>query len=133
MPVRVQIADFDLTTEVVQLRAANPLMGAVTCFVGTEGALNDGSTITENRTRALPVDDREGAGGDRRRCAAQLAGHRCADRAPGRKTEVARQIVLVATTSAHRGDAFASCEFVMDYLKMQSPFWKKEKTENGAH
>jgi molybdopterin synthase catalytic subunit len=41
------------------------------------------------------------------------------------------QIVLVATTSAHRGDAFASCEFVMDYLKTEAPFWKKEKTDQG--
>jgi molybdopterin synthase catalytic subunit len=46
--------------------------------------------------------------------------------------DIEDQIVLVAVTSAHRGEAFASCEFVMDYLKTLAPFWKKEDTENGA-
>jgi molybdopterin synthase catalytic subunit len=42
------------------------------------------------------------------------------------------QIVLVLVTSGHRGDAFAACEFVMDYLKTRAPFWKKEQTGQGA-
>ena len=42
------------------------------------------------------------------------------------------QIVLVVVTSAHRGDAFAACEFIMDYLKTRAPFWKKEQTGQGA-
>ena len=42
------------------------------------------------------------------------------------------QIVLVAVASAHRGDAFAACEFIMDYLKTQAPFWKKEHRAEGA-
>ena len=42
------------------------------------------------------------------------------------------QIVMVAVTSAHRGESFQACEFVMDYLKTQAPFWKKEQTPEGA-
>jgi molybdopterin synthase catalytic subunit len=42
------------------------------------------------------------------------------------------QIVLVVVTSAHRGEAFAACEFVMDYLKTEAPFWKKEQTPEGS-
>ena len=42
------------------------------------------------------------------------------------------QIVLVAVTSAHRGEAFAACEFIMDYLKTAAPFWKKEETPTGS-
>jgi molybdopterin synthase catalytic subunit len=42
------------------------------------------------------------------------------------------QIVLVAVTSAHRGESFKACEFLMDYLKTQAPFWKKEQTPQGA-
>jgi molybdopterin synthase catalytic subunit len=45
----------------------------------------------------------------------------------------AEQIVLVAVTSAHRGQAFQACEFLMDYLKTQAPFWKKESTDQGSH
>ena len=132
MPVRIQTADFDLTREVAQLRAANPSIGAVACFVGTVRDLNDGSTIaemelehypgmTEKALDAIVVDaQRRWPGID------VLIVHRVGRLLP------LDQIVLVATTSAHRGDAFASCEFVMDYLKTQAPFWKKEQTENGA-
>jgi molybdopterin synthase catalytic subunit len=131
MTVRVQTEDFDLTTEVVALRAQNPKIGAVACFVGTVRDLNDGSTVetmelehypgmTEKSLEAI-VEAARGrwTGTD------VLIIHRVGKLYP------LDQIVLVATTSAHRGDAFASCEFVMDYLKTQAPFWKKEKTEQG--
>ncbi|MEM5311454.1 molybdenum cofactor biosynthesis protein MoaE [Paraburkholderia sp. JHI869] len=132
MPVRVQTEDFDLTTEVAQLRARNPAIGAVACFVGTVRDLNDGSTIaslelehypgmTEKALEAIALEaQRRWAGIE------VLIVHRVGKLAP------LDQIVLVATTSKHRGDAFASCEFVMDYLKTEAPFWKKEETEQGA-
>lgn len=133
MPVRVQTADFDLTTEVAQLRAANPSIGAVACFVGTVRDLNDGSTVAEMELEHYP-------GMTEKALEAIVADAK--KRWPGIDVLIVHrvgrlrpldQIVLAATTAAHRGDAFASCEFVMDYLKTQAPFWKKEQTESGAH
>ena len=132
MPVRVQTADFDLTTEVAQLRARNPAIGAVACFVGTVRDLNDGSTIASLELEHYPGMTEKAleaiAGEAQRRWPGieVLIVHRVGKLAP------LDQIVLVATTSKHRGDAFASCEFVMDYLKTEAPFWKKEETEQGA-
>ncbi|PCE26749.1 molybdenum cofactor biosynthesis protein MoaE [Paraburkholderia acidicola] len=131
MTVRVQTADFDLTSEVAALRARNPKIGAVACFVGTVRDLNDGSAVealelehypgmTEKALEAIVETARERWPGTD-----VLIVHRVGKLIP------LDQIVLVATTSMHRGDAFASCEFVMDYLKTQAPFWKKEKTEQG--
>jgi molybdopterin synthase catalytic subunit len=132
MTVRVQTADFDLTAEVAALRADNPKVGAVACFVGTVRDLNDGESVeamelehypgmTEKALEAIAADARRRWPGSD-----VLIVHRVGKLYP------LDQIVLVATTAAHRGDAFASCEFVMDYLKTQAPFWKKETTEAGA-
>jgi molybdopterin synthase catalytic subunit len=132
MPVRVQTEDFDLSTEVAQLRAHNPAIGAVACFVGTVRDLNDGSSVagmelehypgmTEKALEAIVTQAQQRWPGIE-----ALVVHRVGKLAP------LDQIVLVATTSKHRGDAFASCEFVMDYLKTEAPFWKKEETEHGA-
>ena len=132
MPVRVQTEDFDLSTEVAQLRANNPTIGAVACFVGTVRDLNDGSSVagmelehypgmTEKALEAIVTQAQQRWPG-----IDVLVVHRVGKLAP------LDQIVLVATTSKHRGDAFASCEFVMDYLKTEAPFWKKEETEHGA-
>lgn len=132
MPVRVQTADFDLTTEVAQLRAANPSIGAVACFVGTVRDLNEGSTVATMELEHYPGMTEKAlenivAEAQRRWPGIEvLVVHRVGKLAP------LDQIVLVATTSMHRGDAFASCEFVMDYLKTEAPFWKKEETEQGA-
>ncbi|WP_050466583.1 molybdenum cofactor biosynthesis protein MoaE [Herbaspirillum chlorophenolicum] len=132
MPVRVQTADFDLSAEVAQLRLANPKVGAVAAFVGTVRDLNDGAEVSgmelehypEMTERALeqiveqakvrwPIFD-------------ALVIHRVGPMTP------LEQIVLVAVTARHRGEAFAACEFIMDYLKTQAPFWKKEQTPEGA-
>ncbi|MFJ3045024.1 molybdenum cofactor biosynthesis protein MoaE [Herbaspirillum chlorophenolicum] len=132
MPVRVQTADFDLSAEVAQLRLANPKVGAVAAFVGTVRDLNDGAEVSgmelehypEMTERALeqiveqakvrwPIFD-------------ALVIHRVGPMKP------LEQIVLVAVTARHRGEAFAACEFIMDYLKTQAPFWKKEQTPEGA-
>jgi len=131
MTVRVQTEDFDLTTEVAALRAQNPKIGAVACFVGTVRDLNDGSTVETMELEHYP-------GMTEKSLEAIVEAAR--GRWPGTDVLIIHrvgklypldQIVLVATTSAHRGDAFASCEFVMDYLKTQAPFWKKEKTGQG--
>ncbi|WP_250517931.1 molybdenum cofactor biosynthesis protein MoaE [Caballeronia sp. INDeC2] len=133
MPVRVQTADFDLTSEVLQLRAANPSIGALASFVGTVRALNDGRIVTEMELEHYPGMTEKAleaivAEAQRRWPSIDaLVVHRVGKLMP------LDQIVLVATTAAHRSDAFASCEFVIDYLKTQAPLWKKEQTENGAH
>jgi molybdopterin synthase catalytic subunit len=131
MTVRVQTEDFDLTAEVAALRAHNPKVGAVACFVGTVRDLNEGESVaamelehypgmTEKALEAI-VDEaqRRWPGSD------VLIVHRVGKLYP------LDQIVLAAATAAHRHDAFAACEFVMDYLKTQAPFWKKETTEAG--
>jgi len=131
MTVRVQTEDFDLTTEVAALRAQNPKVGAVACFVGTVRDLNDGSAVETMELEHYP--------GMTEKALEQIV-ETARSRWPGIDVLIVHrvgklcpldQIVLVATTASHRGDAFASCEFVMDYLKTQAPFWKKEKTGSG--
>ncbi len=129
--VRVQEADFDISEEVAALRRQNPKVGAVACFVGTVRDLNDGNTVqamelehypgmTEKALEAIAEDARaRWPGSD------VLIVHRVGKRLP------LDQIVLVATTATHRAEAFESCAFVMDYLKTQAPFWKKERTNHG--
>ena len=130
--MRVQTGDFDLTAEVAALRAHNPKVGAVACFVGTVRDMNDGDDVaamelehypgmTEKALEAI-VDEarRRWPGSD------VLIVHRVGKLYP------LDQIVLAAATAAHRGDAFSACEFVMDYLKTQAPFWKKETTPAGS-
>ena len=132
MPIRVQTEDFDLSEEIRQLRANDLRVGAVASFVGTVRDLNDGKDVsrmtlehypgmTEKALSAIVAQAHE-----RWRLFDALVLHRYGDLGPG------DQIVLVAVTSAHRGDAFAACEFIMDYLKTRAPFWKKEETANGA-
>jgi molybdopterin synthase catalytic subunit len=129
--VRVQEADFDLSTEVAALRADNPKVGAVACFIGTVRDLNEGQTVqamelehypgmTEKALEAIAAQARERWPGSD-----VLIVHRVGKLLP------LDQIVLVVTTAMHRAQAFESCALVMDYLKTQAPFWKKEKTEHG--
>ncbi|MBV8624430.1 MAG: molybdopterin synthase catalytic subunit MoaE [Herbaspirillum sp.] len=132
MPVRVQTADFDLSTEVAQLRLANPRVGAVVSFVGTVRDLNDGAAISEMELEHYPVMTERALEQIVEQAKARwpifdaLVIHRIGPMQPR------EQIVLVAVTSPHRGEAFAACEFIMDYLKTQAPFWKKEQTPEGA-
>ncbi|HQY28146.1 MAG TPA: molybdopterin synthase catalytic subunit MoaE [Burkholderiaceae bacterium] len=132
MPVRVQQQDFDVGVEVSALRAGRLDVGAVASFIGTVRDLNEGAGVssmtlehypgmTERALEDICVQARE-----RWDILDALVVHRYGELAPG------DQIVLVAVTSAHRGEAFAACEFIMDYLKTQAPFWKKERTPQGA-
>ncbi len=130
--VRVQQQDFDLSTEVAALRAEDFGVGAVASFVGTMRGINDGTPVTAMELEHYPgmteraieamVDDAVQRFGLR----AVRVVHRVGALRPG------DQIVLVAVSAAHRAAAFQGCEFLMDYLKTQAPFWKKETTPEGA-
>ena len=132
MTIRIQEDDFDLSTEVAQLRADCPQIGAVVAFVGTVRDLNDGLHINTMALEHYPGMTEKSIAAIVAQAQARwpLAGatviHRIGALAP------MDQIVLVAVAAAHRGEAFAACEFIMDYLKTEAPFWKKEHTPDGA-
>lgn len=132
MTVRIQEADFDLTTEVAQLRAGCPQVGAIVSFIGTVRDMNDGSQVSEMALEHYPgmteksIEAIITQARSRWPIADALVIHRIGPLAP------MAQIVLVAVAAAHRGEAFEACEFIMDYLKTQAPFWKKEQTPAGA-
>ena len=131
MSVRVQTDDFDVAREIAALRAGNAKVGAVAAFIGIVRDLNDSADVrtltlehypgmTEKALGAIVTDAKQRWG-----IYDALVVHRVGRLAP------TDQIVLVAVSSAHRGDAFAACEFIMDYLKTKAPFWKKEETPAG--
>ena len=132
MTVRVQEADFDLNVELTALRAGDARVGALASFLGLVRDLNDGASVSEMTLEHYPgmtekaleeiVTDAKG----RWDIYDALVIHRVGPLKP------CDQIVLVAVTSAHRGEAFAACEFIMDYLKTRAPFWKREATPQGA-
>ena len=132
MPVRVQTEDFDLSTEVRQLRAGRPEVGAVATFIGTVRDINEGASVAEMELEHYPgmtekaLEDIIERARGRFKLVDALVIHRVGPLLPQ------EQIVLVVTLSAHRGDSFAACEFIMDYLKSEAPFWKKEQTPDGA-
>ena len=131
MVVRVQTEDFDIGVEIARLRAGRRGVGAVASFIGTVRDINEGvgvSTLTLEHYPGMTERSLEGIceqAQSRWRLDECLVIHRYGELQP------MDQIVLVVATSAHRGDAFAACEFVMDYLKTQAPFWKKERTPAG--
>jgi molybdopterin synthase catalytic subunit len=124
MKVSVQSEDFDLSSEVKTL-SANPKVGAVASFVGVVRevpmTLEHYPGMTENAIMKI-VDEAKG----RWQVMDCSVIHRYG------ALQAGDQIVMVAVASAHRGDAFAACEFIMDYLKTQAPFWKKEHRPGGA-
>ena len=132
MAVKVQTEDFDVTTEIAQLRANTPKVGAIVNFVGVVRDLNEGEQIAEMELEHYPgmtekaLEDIIAEARSRWDLFDALVIHRVGPLKP------LDQIVLVAVTSAHRGEAFAACEFIIDYLKTQAPFWKKEQTPQGS-
>ena len=132
MTVRVQTEDFDLSREVAALRAGKAQVGAVVSFVGTVRDINDGAGVSEMELEHYPgmtekaLEDIVNQAKTRWNIFDALVIHRVGPLKP------LDQIVLVAVTSAHRGEAFSACEFIMDYLKTEAPFWKKEQTPDGA-
>lgn len=132
MPVRIQPEDFDLGAEILQLRAGQPQVGAIVSFTGTVRDMNEGASVTEMTLEHYPgmtenaLESIVSQARMRWDIIDALVIHRIGPLKP------LEQIVLVAVTSKHRGEAFAACEFIMDYLKTQAPFWKKEQTPDGA-
>ena len=130
--VRVQVEDFDLGAELARLRAGQPGLGAVVSFVGTVRDMNDGSEVSEMELEHYPgmtesaLADIVAQANARWPLLGALVIHRVGPLMP------LEQIVLVACGAAHRGEAFAACEFIIDYLKTDAPFWKKEQTPEGA-
>ena len=133
MTVRIQTADFDLSTEIAAMRSGDLEVGAIVSFVGTVRDMNEGSQVnsmelehyagmTEKALADIIVEAKS-----RWSIHEALVIHRIGKMLPG------EQIVLVAVTGQHRGEAFTACEFIIDYLKTAAPFWKKEATPTGEH
>jgi len=132
MPIRIQESDFDISAEIAALRKGDPRVGAVVSFLGTVRDMNDGSQV-----KGMTLEHYHGM--------TEKALEEILDQAKARwdicQTLVIHrvgllkpedQIVLVVVSGAHRGEAFAACEFIMDYLKTAAPFWKKEDTPEGS-
>lgn len=132
MTVRVQEADFDTGAELAALRAGDARVGALASFLGLVRDLNDGTSVSEMTLEHYPgmtekaLEEIVAQAKGRWDIYDALVIHRVGPLKP------CDQIVLVAVTSAHRGEAFAACEFIMDYLKTRAPFWKKEVTPDGG-
>jgi molybdopterin synthase catalytic subunit len=130
--VRIQEADFDLGAELTALRAKDARVGALASFVGLVRDVNHGVGVSEMTLEHYPgmTEKALTAIVDEAKMRWDIFGalviHRVGPLKP------CDQIVLVAVTSAHRGEAFAACEFIMDYLKTRAPFWKREATAAGA-
>ena len=105
MAVRVQLSDFDIAQEIAALRAGDARVGAIVTFIGAVRDLNDEARVSQMTLEHYPGMT---------------------------EAAIGKIVVLVAVTSAHRGEAFDACRFVIDYLKTQAPFWKKEETPAGA-
>jgi molybdopterin synthase catalytic subunit len=133
MTARVQTEDFDVGQELNKLRVESPRIGALVSFVGQVRDMNENEKINmlnlehypEMTEKALVTIENEAR--TRWDIIDSLIIHRVGTLKP------LDQIVLVAVTSAHRGEAFNACEFIMDYLKTSAPFWKKETTPAGEH
>jgi len=129
--VRVQTDDFDVGAEIKSLRADNPAVGAVASFVGCVRDMNEGDSVGLMYLEHYPgMTERELEKIAAEACTRwdildTLIIHRVGELRP------LDQIVFVAVTSAHRGESFAACEFIMDYLKTRAPFWKREATPQG--
>jgi molybdopterin synthase catalytic subunit len=130
--VRIQTDDFDLGAEVAALRAGDAGVGAVASFIGTVRDRNDGLGVSAMELEHYPgmtekaIEAMVAAAFERFSIRGATVIHRVGLLLP------LDQVVLVAVSSAHRGEAFQACEFLMDYLKTQAPFWKKETTPDGA-
>ncbi len=131
-PVRIQTEAFDVTGVIDAMRTGNPAIGAIATFIGLVRDLNDGADVatmtlehypgmTEKALEAIVTEARE-----RWDLIDVAVVHRVGELHP------TDPIVLVAVASAHRGEAFQACEFIMDYLKTRAPFWKKEEGSQGG-
>jgi molybdopterin synthase catalytic subunit len=132
MSVRVQTEDFDVGAEIAALRKNRPQIGAVASFIGVVRDLNQGEAVSSMMLEHYPgmtekalqiiVDEAMQRWNIIDTCVIHRIG----------ALQPLDQIVLVVVVGEHRGDAFAACEFIMDYLKTRAPFWKKEQTPQGG-
>ena len=131
MAVRIQTEDFDSGREIAALRRDKPGIGAIASFIGVVREVNDGDKVAAMTLEHYPGMTEKSIAAiieqakSRWRIFDALVVHRVG------RLEPLDQIVLVVVTGTHRGDAFAACEFIMDYLKTRAPFWKKEQTPEG--
>jgi molybdopterin synthase catalytic subunit len=130
--VSIQQQDFNVADEIAVLRAGDARVGAVCSFIGTVRDRSDGAAVSSMELEHYP-------GMTERAIEAMIDdAHRRFDIRAARVIhrvgllQPLDQIVLVVVTSAHRAESFRACEFLMDYLKTQAPFWKKEQTPQGA-
>ena len=129
--IKVQESNFDVSDELATLRKDQPGVGAVVSFVGVVRDLNDDLSVSTMHLEHYPgmteraIESIANEANDRWQLMGVTVIHRVG------LLEPLDQIVLVAVASAHRGDAFDACEFIMDYLKTRAPFWKRETTPDG--
>jgi molybdopterin synthase catalytic subunit len=130
--VSIQVHDFNLADEVAALRRDDKGVGAVCAFIGTVRDRNDGAAVSAMELEHYPGMTEKAIEGmiDEARRRFDIFAARVIHRVG--LLQPMDQIVMVAVTSAHRGESFRACEFLMDYLKTQAPFWKKEQTPDGA-
>ena len=133
MAVRVQTEDFDVGVEINAMRLSNSNIGAVVSFVGQVRDLNDGENVSSmmlehySGMTEKSLENIVEQAKNRWAIEDALIVHRVGELKP------LDQIVLVLVASVHRKDAFTACEFMMDYLKTEAPFWKKEQTPSGEY
>ena len=131
MSVRVQTGDFNAGEEINSMRLSRSDIGAVAAFIGQVRDLNNGEQVTALTLEHYPgmteksLENIVEQAKQRWDIFDALVVHRIGTLHP------ADQIVLVVVGGAHRGEAFAACEFIMDYLKTEAPFWKKEQVPDG--
>ncbi|GAB3646208.1 molybdenum cofactor biosynthesis protein MoaE [Ramlibacter alkalitolerans] len=129
--VAIQTGDFDVAAEIAALRAGDAGVGAVCSFIGTVRDRSEGANVSAMELEHYPgmtekaIEQMIDEAFRRFDIRAARVIHRVGP------LQVEDQIVLVVVTSAHRGESFQACEFLMDYLKTQAPFWKKERTPEG--
>ena len=131
MAVSVQTEDFDAGLEISRLRNARKDTGAVVSFIGLVRDLNEGDQVSQLTLEHYPgmtekaLEAIVSQAQSRWAIFDAIVIHRVGT------LQATEQIVLVAVSSAHRSEAFKACEFIMDYLKTEAPFWKKERTQSG--
>ena len=130
--VTIQTGDFNLADEVDALRHGDKRVGAVCTFTGTVRDRNDGLSVSSMELEHSPgmTEKAIEAMIDEALTRFDIFAARVVHRVG--LLQPLDQVVLVVVTSAHRGESFKACEFLMDYLKTQAPFWKKEETPEGA-
>ena len=130
--VSIQAEDFDLQREIAALRGADARIGAVCSFIGTVRERNDGSDVASMELEHYPgmTEKAIEAMIDEAVNRFDILGARVVHRVG--LLQPLDRIMMIAVVSAHRGESFKACEFLMDYLKTQAPFWKKEETPEGA-